>query len=246
MRLFNVTAATVGLLLASGLGCAGMGGSEKKSEAMAAQDQAQSQYQHAADAQKQARDEQAKAEQDNRDVAKKQRELADAQARARGQEQKAQQSQADAARSGQAAQQAGAEQQADAQRLQKRGIDEQAQLQQQRQGWSKTQELSGKLLGASEGNLQVRGDDQKVMQLKVNESTAILQDGRLVPAAQLTPGIDVRASYQLVDGKATALRIEATSNNGSGTNPTMPAPAAPDQGQQQQLNGQPSGDQQPK
>ena len=231
MQIRNVVA---GLALVGGFGCAQVDGilhkdQPKKSEAVTAQDQAQQQFQRAADAQKNAKEEQGKAEQANRDVEKAQRALADAQAR--GQQMKAQQSQAEAARLAELAQKTGGSAQQNARQAQSAEFDKQSKLQAQRQDWGQTQELNGKFLGASDGGLQVQGMDQKILQLGINDSTAIMMDGKMVPAAQLSPGADVRASYQLVDGKATAVRIEATSN--------AVKDVKPDDSNQPLLNGQP-------
>ena len=64
---------------------------------------------------------------------------------------------------------------------------------------------------ASSDQLKVRSGDRE-MALKVNDSTAVTVDGKPSSTAQIQPGSDVRASYQMVDGQATALKIDVTSN----------------------------------
>ena len=73
--------------------------------------------------------------------------------------------------------------------------------------------IGGQLISTSEGQVRVQLGDEAVLPLVVNRSTAVLLDGEAVPASRLTAGEDVRASYQMVGGKATALRIEARSRD---------------------------------
>ena len=200
--------------VALAVGCA-MGGQEtKKSEAMNAQDQAHQALVSAADAQKRASDEQAKAEKAQTDVEQAQRSLADAQAKLRGQRMKAQQAQADAQRLSQQAQQ-------DVQEHQQAALSaQQTQAQQSRQlnqghldSWTQQKVLEGRVVQASGNELQVKTADQGTMKLDVSDSTAVNLDGRGATLSQIQPGSDVRASYQLIDGKAKALHIDVTSGS---------------------------------
>jgi hypothetical protein len=215
-------------IAAAGLaaGCAMNGQQTKKSEAMTAQEQAQQSLQQAADAQKKAADEQAKAEQDQQDVVQAQKALADAQAKLRGQRVKAQQAQADANRLSRQASQEAQTQQQQAAQLQQQQEEKNTQLNQSRaQEWTAQQDVSGRVVQASGDELQLRTDDQKLMKLDVTDATAVNLDGRSGTASQIQPGADVRASYQVIDGKAKALKIDVTQNN---------AAAPSDQAQQPQ------------
>lgn len=198
--------------VALAFGCA-MGGQEtKKSQAMTAQDQAHAQLQQAADAQKRASEEQAKAEAAQRDVEHAQKALADAQAKERGQRVKAQQAQQDAQRLTQQAQQFAQEQQSQALEAQQQEASQNRQLNQDRQQkWTQEQTLRGRVISASSDELQVRSSSQGTMKLGLTDTTAIRLDGRSGSASQIQPGSDVRASYQMIDGKARALKIDVTS-----------------------------------
>jgi methylphosphotriester-DNA--protein-cysteine methyltransferase len=202
-------------IAAAGLavGCA-MGGHETKpSETVSAQSQASQSFQAAADAQKRATDEQQKAEKAHQDVIQAQKALADAQARERGQQAKADQAQADAQRLASAANQQGNLSQQQAAQNQQVETQQHQQVVQQNQSWTQAQEARGTVIGAESGSLAVRTDDSQTLNLGINESTAVTLDGRQASASQLMPGTEVRASYQMVDGKAQALRIRARSNN---------------------------------
>lgn len=214
--------------IALAFGCATGGQEQRKSEAMTAQEQAHRQLQQAADAQKKAADEQAQAEKDQQEVVKSQKALADAQARLRGQRMKAQQAQEEANRLSATAQQEASMQQQQALQYQQLQAQQATQQNQARsQQWTQQQDVQGRVLSASGDQLQVRTSDQQLMKLDVTGSTAINVDGRSGNASQIQPGSDVRASYQLIDGKARALTIDVTSKGQQ--DQKMPA----DQGTQQ-------------
>ncbi|MFL5459030.1 MAG: hypothetical protein ACJ78X_21735, partial [Myxococcales bacterium] len=63
-------------------------------------------------------------------------------------------------------------------------------------------------------SLKVRAGDRD-MNLQLSDSTAITVDGKSSSAQQIQPGSDVRASYQMVDGQAQALKIDVKSSQGS-------------------------------
>jgi len=195
--------------------CAGLGGSknnESTSQTTKAQSQASSAFQRAADAQKQANDEQAKAEKAQADVTAAQKALADAQARAQGQQLKAQQSQQQAQELARQAQQEGTSSQQQALQLQQSEASQKQALHQENQkAWSQTRDINGKVFQASSDQLKVRAGDQELA-LKVNDATAVTVDGKPSSTAQIQPGSDVRASYQVVDGQPTALKIDVKSN----------------------------------
>lgn len=205
--------------IALAVGCS-MGSQEtKKSQTVTAQDQAQQQLQAAADAQKKAADEQKQVEADQRNVQQKQKELADAQAVLRGQRVKAQQAQRDAQQLTEQAQQEATTEQREALRYQK----QQAQKTTEENAahvkdWTSEKNVEGRVVQASSDSVSVRTQDQKLMKLDLSDSTAVNLDGHAAKAAEIKPGSDVRASYQLIDGKARALQLDVTSSrstNGS-------------------------------
>jgi colicin import membrane protein len=203
--------------LALAVGCAMGGQSTRKSETMTAQDQAHQSLQQAADAQKKANEEQAKAEQAQADVTQKQKELADAQAKLRGQRAKAQQAQRDAEQLTKAAQEQAMQQQQQAQQLQQTQAQQAQSLNQDRQqSWTQQKDLTGTVVQAQGDSLQVRdSSDQQILQLQLTDATALTVNGQSGQVSQIQPGSDVRASYQVVDGQAKALKIDVTSKSGS-------------------------------
>ncbi|MFN2549514.1 MAG: hypothetical protein ABR567_18985 [Myxococcales bacterium] len=216
--------------VALALGCATTGQQEQRSQAMSAQEQAHQSLQAAADAQKKASDEQAKAEKAQKDVEDAQRALADAQAKLRGQRQIARQAQQEAQRLNQEAQRETQDHQQQALQYQDQQSQQQHQLNQERaQSWTQEQTLSGRVVRKSGDQLRVRTEDQGVMNLDLSGTTAVSVDGRAATADQIQPGSDVRASYQMIDGKAKALKIDVTSNG-----------SQQDQYQQQNQQQQPS------
>jgi hypothetical protein len=202
--------AAVGLAV----GCA-TGGQTKQSETVSAQNQASQSFQAAAEAQKRATDEQQAAEKAHQDVIAAQKALAEAQAKQRGQQAKADQAQADAQRLAAAATEQGTLSQQQAQQNQKTEAQEHQQVVQQNQSWTEAQNLQGTVVSAGSGTIAVRTSDSQMMNLNVNDSTAVTLDGRQSSASQLMPGTDVRASYQMVDGHAQALKIRAQSSSGA-------------------------------
>ena len=199
--------------VALALGCATTGQQESKSPALSAQDQAHQSLQAAADAQKRAVDEQRKAEAAQKDVEDAQRALADAQAKLRGQRVKAQQAQDDARRLSEEAQKDASEQQQQALQLQQQDAQQKAALNQDRtQSWTQEQTLEGRVVRKSGNQLRVRTQDQGLMNLDVGDTTAVSFDGRSGSLDQIQPGSDVRASYQMIDGKAKALKIDIVSS----------------------------------
>jgi colicin import membrane protein len=198
--------------IALAVGCATGGQETKKSEAINAQDQAHQALVSAADAQKRASDEQAKAEKAQTNVEQAQRALADSQAKSRGQRMKAEQAQSDAQRLSQQAQQDVAEHQAAAMSAQQTQAQQSRQLNQGHlDSWTQQKVLEGRVIRVSGNELQIKTIDQGMMKLDVSDSTAVNLDGQGANLAQIRPGADVRASYQLIDGKAKALHVDATS-----------------------------------
>ena len=185
--------------------------SGKQSETARAQTSAQSSFQRAADAQKNALAEQNKAEEADRQVTEAQKKFADAQGKARAQHARAEQAQRDAQRLAQETQQQGAQSQREAMQSQKTEAQTAQQIQSgNQQAWMQSRTIEGQVSSASTEDLTVRSASQGDVQLKLNDSTAIMIDGQKGTAMDIQPGSDVRASYQMVDGKATAVRLEVT------------------------------------
>ena len=59
-------------------------------------------------------------------------------------------------------------------------------------------------------SLSVLTSDQGELPLELTDSTVVVKDGQQSSVAQLKEGEEVRASYRVIDGKARALKIEAT------------------------------------
>jgi hypothetical protein len=195
-------------------GCA-MGGSESRqqqSDTVSAQSSAAGSYQAAADAQKRATAEQQAAEEAHQRVIEAQKALADAHARQRGQQARADQAQADAQRLAAAATQQGALSQQQAYQNQQTETQQHQQVVEQNQRWTESQSIQGTVVSSGNGSIAVRTDDQQTLSLGIGSNTAVILDGRQSSPAQLLPGTDVRASYQMVDGHAQALRIRARSS----------------------------------
>jgi DNA repair exonuclease SbcCD ATPase subunit len=205
--------------VALSFGCAMIGGgsdNSKKSETRTAQDQAHQSLQQAADAQKKAAAEQAKVEQFQQEVTQKQKELADAQAKLRGQIAKAEQAQRDAQTATQQAQQEAQQNQQQAMQTQKTETQQmRSQNQQRSQSWTQEKSAQGTVVQANGDQLQIRTQDRDLLKLQVTDSTAVTVNGQSGSVSQIQPGSDVRASYQMVDGQAKALTIEATSQGSS-------------------------------
>jgi hypothetical protein len=196
------------------LACATSSPNQQKSGTRQAQDDAQQQYQNAAGAQQHAAEEQQKAEQAQLEVTKAQKALADAQAKLEGQRAKAEQAQRDARNMGRDSQQRGAQMQEQATQLQDQEARQEKKTQQgNQQAWMQTRNIRGAVAAVSASSLTVRSGDQGDVRLQVNDSTAVNLDGRTASIKEIHAGSDVRASYGLVDGQATAVRLDVTSKS---------------------------------
>ena len=194
------------------LACATSSPNSQVSGTRRAQDDAQKQYQGAANAQKHAADEQQKAEQAEREVTKAQKALADAQAKLEGQRAKAAQAQQEAGVMGRDAERRGT--QAQEQATQKQGEEaRQGKLTEQdnQRAWMQTQNVSGEVSSVSANELTIRSDGRGDVKLRVSNSTAINLDGKTAALNDIHTGNDVRASYGVVDGVSTATQLEVTS-----------------------------------
>lgn len=208
-------------------GCASGKSETKMSESAKTQTAAQLSLQKAADAQKHALEEQQKAEQLQQEVVTKQKEMADSQARLQGQRAKAEQAQRDARTAADEAHSQAQQQQGQAMQLQKSEAQTHQQItQQNQQAWTEAKNVSGRAVSAGNGEVLVRSADQGDLRLKLSDSTAITVDGRMGKVDDIRPGGNVRASYQVIDGQPTALRVDVTnrsstsgSTSGSSTDP---------------------------
>jgi len=211
----------VAIIPALALGCAtGSSNQKPSSEAVKTQSQAQAALQRAADAQKRALDEQQKAEQLQQEVVQKQKDLADTQARLNAQRAKAEQAQRDAQRLSAEAQQEAQRQQTQAMQLQRQQAQTNQELtQQNQQSYMQTKNVRGRAVSANKDEVLLRSSDQGDVRLKLNDSTSITVDGKMGTGEEIQPGEDVRATYQVIDGQPTAVKIDVTSNK-SRTSPS--------------------------
>jgi hypothetical protein len=81
----------------------------------------------------------------------------------------------------------------------------------QNMAWTQAQDVQGSVISAGEDSLALRTSGSQTLKLYVSDSTPVTLDGRGASVSQLAPGSDVRASWQMVDGQAQALRIRARS-----------------------------------
>jgi hypothetical protein len=193
------------LALAASTGCASTG---TKSDTASAQGAASGQFQRAADAQKQAAEEQAKAEQLDKDVASAQKTLAEADAKAKGQHARADHAQTTARQLGQQASHQGAQEQKQAATSMKRETAARGAQAQERETWRDQQNVAGRVVETSGNSLRVRPPGKSDLNVALNDSSAVRLNGRVAKTDQIQPGDEVRVAYQMVDGKATAVRVD--------------------------------------
>ena len=194
------------------LACATGSSNSQKSATRQAQDNAQQQYQKAASAQQRAGEEQQKAEQAERDVTKARKSLAVAEATLVAQRAKAAQAQRDAIELGRESQQHGAQMQEQATQLQGQEARRRTDVERaNQQAWKQTWDVSGAVAAVTPTSLTVRSDDRGDVQLEVSDLTAVNLDGRTAAMTEIRAGSDVRASYGVVDGRTTAMRLDVTS-----------------------------------
>jgi hypothetical protein len=194
------------LALAASTGCAHS--NETKSDTASAQGAASGQFQRAAEAQKQAAEEQAKAEQLDKDVASAQKALAEAGAKAEGQHARADTAQATARQLGQQASHQGMQEQKQAATSMKRETAARGAQAQERETWRDQQNVAGRVVETSGNSLRVRPPGKSDLNVALNDSSAVRLNGRVAKTDQIQPGDEVRVAYQMVDGKATAVRVD--------------------------------------
>ena len=182
------------------------GGEAKRGELVTAQQKAQASFQSAADAQKRAGDEQAKADQAQRDLTTAEKNVENARIRLRDQRAKAAQAQIEARRLSEMANQ-------ESLRAQEQSAIHQQTLAQQaleQRTAMMEQTVQGKVVDVQGDELQIWTPQNRDMKLDLS-SSMVRVDGQQSSAAQIKPGSDVRASYKMVDGKAKVLQIDVTS-----------------------------------
>jgi hypothetical protein len=193
------------LALAASTGCASTG---TKSDTASAQGAASGQFQRAAEAQKQAAEEQAKAEQLDKDVASAQKALAEADTKAKGQHARATTAQTTARQLGQQASHQGMQEQKQAATSMKRETAARGAQAQERETWRNQQNVAGRVVETSGNSLRVRPPGKSDLNVALNDSSAVRLNGRVAKTDQIQPGDEVRVAYQMVDGKATAVRVD--------------------------------------
>ena len=82
--------------------------------------------------------------------------------------------------------------------------------------WTDEKTVNGQVVEAKDSSLRIRTNDGQNLTLGLSDTTSINIDGRLGSAANVQPGSDVRASYQMVDGHAQALSLDVRSNHSQG------------------------------
>jgi hypothetical protein len=202
--------ALVALVLA---GCAhSRAASDEMTPAQQAQDRAVQAFERAAQAQHNASEEQQKAEELQRQVTDKQRELAEAQANALAQVAKAEQAQREAERLERQTHPQILQAQQQALRLQRTQAQTLRDIHQESlKRWTQTEQVAGTALDSSEDMLRVRSRNHGDLRLRLSSEAAVTVDGKQSSAANIQPGSDVRASYQVIDGQPTAVTVEAKS-----------------------------------
>jgi Cu/Ag efflux protein CusF len=74
--------------------------------------------------------------------------------------------------------------------------------------------ISGRISKASPDSLEIQSADGTMQQLSLADQTMVTVDGRDAHASDLTPGQDVRASFNQQDGRNVAVKIEAGQSMG--------------------------------
>jgi hypothetical protein len=75
--------------------------------------------------------------------------------------------------------------------------------------------VEGKLERATSERVVIRRGGREPLTLRVGPGTSVTVDGRAARAEALPQGTDVRAAYQVDDGRATALSIDARTRGGA-------------------------------
>lgn len=83
--------------------------------------------------------------------------------------------------------------------------------------------MTGSVAAVGPDLIVIRGVESKPLPLEVGPDVEVTLGGRRTSREALTPGMEVRATYEMRDGEATAVRLEAT----------PPAPAGPPRTQEQ-------------
>jgi RNase P/RNase MRP subunit p29 len=98
-----------------------------------------------------------------------------------------------------------------------RDPSEQQKPQDSRESWRDQKTVSGRVIEATATTLRVRSSSQGEMDLSLSDRTALRVNGHTAKSEQIQPGDEVRASYQMVDGKPIAVRVDVRSRRSSGS-----------------------------
>lgn len=197
------------LLFAALVAACATSGETKQGELVTAQQRAQATSQSAADAQKQAADEQLKAEQAQRDHIAAQKNVEATQTNLADHRAKAEAAQRQALQLSEEAHQQGMRAQTES------TINQQTLAQQERASSDQLaakmeQNVQGQVISLQGNELQIWTPQGQNFNLDLG-SSMVRVDGQQASVKQILPGSDVRASYKMVDGKAKALQIDVTS-----------------------------------
>jgi hypothetical protein len=82
-------------------------------------------------------------------------------------------------------------------------------LDEAQEGVGPVREVEGQVVAVSREELVVEVEEELRMRLQVTPRTMVLVDGRLASVAFISPGAEVRTSYQVVHGEPMAFLVEA-------------------------------------
>lgn len=86
---------------------------------------------------------------------------------------------------------------------------------------SEQRTIAGEVAAVEPALVVIRGPDPLPLRLVVDETTQVMVDGQPASARVLTPGTEVRATYTVLQGQPTAVRIVAEDT------PDTPPPPIP-------------------
>jgi hypothetical protein len=82
---------------------------------------------------------------------------------------------------------------------------------------TRTQTVSGQLVQASNDEIRVGPSTGNEIRLRITPNTQVTQNGQTTSVANLPPGTQVRASYNIQQGEAVATSVEVSPSGGQGT-----------------------------
>lgn len=89
-------------------------------------------------------------------------------------------------------------------------------------GHASDQIITGRIADASEGSLVIESETGERQTVSVVDQTVVTIDGSDSSAASLTPGQDVRVSFNEQDGRHVAVKVEAMGMTGTDVRPEVP------------------------